>query len=663
MKKVVAYLRLSVEDGDDRESQSISNQRKIISRYAEENGLIISKFYIDDGYSGYRMNRPNFNVLMRDLNEDMVDVIIVKDLSRIGRHSAKVQLFLENILESGKQVVAVNDNYDTCKEETHTMAGFQTLMNEMYVKDISKKIKSILSSLQKEGKLLSNCPYGYYKDPKDKTKCHIDQNIAPYVRQIFDMYINGMGLHKIAKTLTNHHVPTALTVAKQRQEADGKTSKIKTSGDWDKSAIMRILQNEFYIGTLILNKTKTRSIKGKQIRLSKDEHIKFKGHHEAIIDENTFMLAQDIIKQRAGSAFRGKKNDNRKNLFTSIMHCADCGAPMTVSGFVNSSRYVCSTYNKFGTSRCTSHVMYERDVLEVVCDLLAECRDNLQAVLEDIDNIIRAELQRRCKQPDNQYDLVQMLDNTKKSLETLIEMKMKEIMKSPSMSDIIDKTYGDMINMKYKEIQSLEQQISSQKDLGIDEVEIENDLNIALKMIDDILSSKDVTKKQILMLVDKLIAHEDGGIDIFLRGNLHELSHNYFKVSDTALNKNKMYLYEFIAKHQEKFSKPECMLYIRDKGIKTSYRLVSKIINEEIGDLVEYDASTHGYKLIKPLETIERILLRNIVVGKDKLIRGLDKSNIVGNTTRWTTYNNVNFDVLTQICNWAKSMQYKKNIF
>jgi hypothetical protein len=238
-----------------------------------------------------------------------------------------------------------------------------------------------------------------------------------------------------------------------------------------------------------------------------------------------------------------------------------------------------------------------------------------------------------------------MLDNTKTSLETLIEMKMKEIIKNPSMSDIIDKTYEDMIKTKYQEIQSLERQILDQKDLTIDESEIKSDVGTAISMIDDILKTKDVTRKQILMLVDRMVAYEDGGLDIFLKGKLHELSHNYFKVNETTLNKNRAHLYEFIAAHPEQFTKGECTLYVKDKGIKTSYKVISNIINDEIGDMVEYSAAQHGYRLIKPIEDVERVLLKN---------------NIIVDTTRWLCHNNDIFEILISI---SKDFGTKKYLF
>ena len=149
MIEAVEYLRLSVEDGDD-ESSSITNQRKILDSFAKNNGIIIKDYYIDDGFSGYTMNRPSFNRLKKDLNNNLVDTIIVKDLSRLGRHNAKVQLFLDNIQESGKRVIALNDSYDTNDEQSHDIVGIQTWVNEKYVRDTSKKVRNSLNTLQKK---------------------------------------------------------------------------------------------------------------------------------------------------------------------------------------------------------------------------------------------------------------------------------------------------------------------------------------------------------------------------------------------------------------------------------------------------------------------------------------------------------------------------------
>ena len=643
-KQVVTYLRLSEEDGDG-ESMSISNQRKTLQEYADKNNMEIVEEFIDDGVSGYLWSRPSFNRLKRDLNNNKIHTILVKDLSRLGRHNAKVQLFLENILEDGKRVIAILDPYDTLDERTHTTVGITTWANEHLVKQTSKKVRTTLNNKQKEGTLLISAPYGYYKDRLSKTKCHIDANIAPYVRNIFDLYINGKGVKEIARILTENNVPTPTQVRKQYKEAVGEKSRLKVSGIWDTSVIIKILKNEFYIGTLVLNKTKTRSIHGKKIELDPEEYLKFPNHHEAIIDKYTFQLAQEIRNKRRCEHFRGQKSKVRKNLFAGLIYCADCGSILTTSGATSNTRYICKTYNVFGTSKCTNHAILENDILEVLFELIQHCSDNLQEVLKDLNNIIQAELKVRGKKDDT-YDLVKMLNNKKKELETLIELKVKETIKNPTMVDIIEQTYAEMQNEKYKEIQSLERQIYDQQNISIDETKIRNDVNAALSIMNEILTTKDITKKQILMLIDKIIVHEDSGVDIILKGDLHKLSNNYFKVNETRENKIRKYLYEFIAANPEKFTKDECTVYVKDKGVKVHYKIVSKIINEELADMVELREMRRGYRLIAPIEDVERVLLRNIVASRKRLF---DHDNVIS--------------IITKIQEWISCVTYKKNRF
>ena len=647
-KKVVLYLRLSQEDGDG-ESMSIANQRKILYEYARQHNMEIVDEYVDDGVTGYTMNRPEFNRLKRDLNNDKVDIILAKDLSRIGRHNAKVQLFLENIEEVGKCVIAPGDNYATYDERSQEILGVQTWMNERYVKQTSKKVRETFATLQKEGKLLTNVPYGYYKDPLDKTKCYVDRNLSVYIQQIFDMYINGMGVKEIARVLTDNHVPTPTMVKKQRQAERGETSKIKVSNLWDVSVIIRILKNEFYLGTLVLNKTKTRTIHGKKISISPEDHLKFPNHHDAIIDKQTFYLAQDIMKNRSCNHFRGIKSKVRKNLFAGILYCADCGKLLTTSGKTSNTKYLCRTYNVFGTSKCTSHAVMENDILDAIFELLEDCKNNLQDILEDLSNIIQAELEVRGNKDDESYSIVQRLEKCKKELEVLIEQKVRETIKNPAMTDIIDKMYSDMQNEKYKEIQSLEKQIEDQQKYSIKESRMKDDINIALSIINEILATSDITKKQVLMIIDKIIVYEDSCIDIYLKGNLHELTRNYFKITKNKKDIIKQHLFDYIAAHPDKFTKNECTVYVKEQGVMTNYKIISKIINEDLQGMVELRPMRHGYKLIKPIEDVERALINNIVVG----------------ATEWLRNNCDIYAVLIKIDEWIERLKYEKqkNLF
>lgn len=649
IKEGVSYLRLSIEDGDDKESTSISNQRKIIEQYAKENGIIITKFYVDDGYSGYTMDRPDFNQLKKDLNDNKVDLIIVKDLSRIGRHSPKVQLFLENILETGKRVIAPGDNYDTLDESTHDMVGIRIWMNERYVVETSKKIRKSLASAQKDGSCVISVPYGYVKDHYDKSKYSIDPMVAPYVKQIFDMYISGMGVKLIARELTERNIPTPAMIKKQYTEARGGVSKRKATTKWDIKAIQQMLNNDFYIGTLTLGKYKNRAINGKQVPVPKEDQHIFKNHHEPIIDEPTFKLVQEIIKSRTVEHYRGKKNQTRPNIFAGLLYCADCGTRLTSANGGSNTRYVCKAYNIYGTSVCTSHSITESNLTEALLEFLEHCKNNLMNVLKDIDQIIQSEMSNRVDCSDNIQQLINKLDRVQQAVKILIEQKNYEIMENPGSIDSINKIYNDIQNEKYAEIKVLEQQIADMQNVAIDEIEVRKNLNGAISIINNVLTTQQITKKQVLMLVDKINVYEDGGLDIYLKGNLHDLCNNYFKVGASKIRKIKELLYEFILKDPEKIITRNAAFYMREQGIKLTFESLSKIVKEELLEqgIIQRNPMNRGYKLIADVKELERVLIGDNVIGY----------------TRWEGNNDVIFKIAESIGLWIGDISYKKTVF
>lgn len=643
-KKVVIYLRLSKEDGDS-ESMSISNQRKILHEYAKHHNLEIVGEYVDDGVSGYTMNRPSFNRLKNDLNKDLVEVILVKDLSRLGRNDAHVQLFITNIVECDKQVISLGENFDSRNESCLDTLGIHTWSNEKLIRDTSRKVRGSVATLQKEGKWLCSIPYGYVKDDFDKYKYYVDQSIAPYVKRIFDLYINGMGIKLIARTLTNENIPTPNMVRKMQAEAKGKVYKKRVSSKWEPTTIVRILSNKFYIGTLTLGKSKRRSINGKAIQQPEEKHHVFINAHEAIIDMPTFNLAQEIMRKRENTAFRGNRSV-RPNIFSTLLVCADCGKPLTSnSGGKKGSehtRYVCITYNRYGTAHCSSHAISEQEMKFILLEFLENCRDNLGLIIKDLDKIIQAEIQVKGNDENHIIQLSQNLERAKNDAVILIEQKMRETMKNPSMVDMIDKMYDTKLTEKYKEIQIIEKQLSDQKDFAQTEVDMKNNLNSALAIINEILFTKDITKKQVLLLVDKIIVYEDGGVDIYLKGDLHKITNNYFKVGHKKETLVKKYLCEFILQNPNKFITNDAAVYVRDCGVRISYGKISKILKNELlpANLIKIRPMNHGYELIGTEEELKGYLIPNI-------------DAYVGGSLR---HNGEFFETLTNISNWIAAL-------
>lgn len=644
--EAVGYLRLSRDDGDD-ESSSITNQRAIISEWADKNGFIITKWYVDDGYSGYTMSRPDFNKLKKDLNDNKVDVIIVKNLSRLGRHNAKVNLFLENIEEVGKRVIALGDSYDTYDEKSHEMVGIKTWVNEHYVRTASKNVREAIAKMQSEGRFISNVPYGYVLDPFKKGTYHIDDTCAMYVQEIFDMYLNGYGVQAIAKDLTMRNVPTCAQVIKQRLERRGQTytGPGSKTNVWHATVIHKMLQNDFYIGTLTLAKSKRRTINGKQIQQDRENCIIFEDAHEPLVDKKTFMLVQDVLAERAIGNYRGQKQRKTINTFTGKMFCADCGKRMTITYSRLHKRYVCQSYHMFGTDVCESHAIHEGVLKDAIIFFLEHCRENLSEAIKDLDITIR---QNNQDHGDTIHTLEKDLKRIEKELEVLLEQKMREAIANPSMKDIIDKTYGNMINSKYTEIKLLNTQLDDLRKTALDGNDTRKELNDVLDIFDDIINSKNINRKQVETIVDKIIVYDDGGIDIYLKGNLHELCTNYIQYRNTKKGRLVGDIIQYAKQDPNRVIPLKVENYVRQCGNKIGKRNFNKLFQSLVdkGYFIENEGYHNGYR----------------VVDMDKFIHDYKDCIVIDQGPR-VRHNIVTLELINKICSWVRTTKKVKKLF
>ena len=633
--EAVGYLRLSKDDGDE-ESMSITNQRSLISEWSSNNGFVITNWYIDDGYSGYSMDRPAFNELKEDLNNDKVNVIISKHLSRLGRHSAKVELFLEQLLEEGKRVITINDNYDTFDERTHDMVGIQTWVNEKYVKDTSKNVRSAIERMQKEGRFICQVPYGYALDPFVKGKYYVDKTCAIHIQEIFDMYLNGYGSKAIAKMLTERKIPTYWQNVKTRLERRGQTYNGREfQGIWTPNTILKMLRNDFYIGVLTLGKTKRRTINGKKIPQKEEDLVRFEDAHEPLIDKHTFKLAQEIMAERTHSNYRGSHKG--PTTFAGKLFCADCGTRLTSSSSALTQRYVCRKYHLLGTEHCTSHSTNDRNLTAALIYFLGHCRDNLAEAIADLKVIPNK------TKDDYQKDGIAVLHKDKERLEkevsVLIEQKMRETIANPTMKEFIDKTYADMINSKYLEMQSISLRIDEIEEQSCSDIEMKKELTSVLTIFDEILSSKTLNRRQVETIVDKIIVHEDDGLDIYLKGDLHELCTNYIQFKSSSKEAIVEAIVKYATIHVDKpIIQRRCEKYARAQGVRFDTTVFAKIYNNMI------DA---GY--------LERISPRKgcLVKDIDKLKQALRDDTVMAYTSRCQK-NIVTIQFLHKICQWHK---------
>lgn len=368
-KYIGGYVRLSRDD-NKKNYISIENQKLIIESYAKEKGWSIDRWYEDDGFSGYSFQRPDFRRMVMDLEKDLY-IIVAKDLSRIGRHNAKVLLFLEEIKEMERRIVLIDDHYDTIKVEDDTI-GIKTWYNERYVKDASKKIRSVLKARQTEGSLIVSAPFGYLRGKNSKQELLIDEDTAPIVREIFKSYLNGKGFRAISKSLNEQGISTPSMTAKIRREREGKSCNKKTTHYWSAAMVGEILKNDFYMGTLRQHKRERISINGKEKKVKKEEQMVFLNNHTPLIEPYQFELVQQILKKRKETDYRGIKNN--QNFFSGLLYCADCGCRLTAVNLKSGKKYyICQTYNKKGIQFCAySHMVNEKTLNKSVEILFCE---------------------------------------------------------------------------------------------------------------------------------------------------------------------------------------------------------------------------------------------------------------------------------------------------
>ena len=346
------YPRLSHEDELQGESNSISNQKRILETYAKQNGFSNLRWYTDDGYSGANFQRPGFQAMLADIEAGKVGTVIVKDMSRLGRNYLQVGMYTEMIFpQKGVRFIAINDGVDSAQGE-NDFAPLRNIFNEWLVRDTSKKIKAVKRSKGMSGKPITSKPvYGYLMDEDENFI--IDEEAAPVVRQIYSLCLAGNGPTKIARMLTEQQVLTPGTLEYRRT---GSTRRYHPGYEckWATNTVVHLLENREYTGCLVNFKTEKPSYKLKHsIENPPEKQAVFENHHEPIIDRETWERVQELRKQR--------KRPNRYDevgLFSGILFCADCGSVMYQQRYQTDKRkqdcYICGSYKK-RTADCTAH--------------------------------------------------------------------------------------------------------------------------------------------------------------------------------------------------------------------------------------------------------------------------------------------------------------------
>ncbi len=430
-EKITAlYCRLSRDDENEGDSNSIVNQKAILGKYASEKGFSNPQFYVDDGYSGTNFNRPDFMRLMEDVNAGNVGTIIVKDMSRLGRDYLKVGVYTEiTFPDAGVRFIAINDGVDSESNVDNDFTPFRNIINEWYAKDTSKKIRAVFKAKGMSGKHLGSIPpYGYKKDGNDKQKWVVDEEAAEVVKEIFRLCMNGYGPTQISRLLSERGIESP-TIYKKRKNLSIAVHETEFPELWSSSSVVKILENPNYLGHTVNFRTRKKSYKcKKKLYLPPEEWITFENTHEAIIDEETFATVQKIREAR-----RRPSKTGETSAFSGLLYCADCGKRLTLQRLNNykfQPSFLCSSYRKKKKSTCTSH------------------RISLRA----LEKIVLADLQRAFSMAkEHEKDFLSMLQNnadreSKKLLSTYTQEKENAERRVQALDRIIRNLYEDKVN-------------------------------------------------------------------------------------------------------------------------------------------------------------------------------------------------------------------------
>lgn len=395
---VAEYIRLSREDGDKAESDSIGNQRKLIGEYLKDKEeLIPYDSYVDDGFTGTNFDRPAFQRMIADIEANKVNCVIVKDLSRFGRDYIDTGKYLERYFPDHEvRFISITDNIDSARQAYDMLLPIKNIFNEQYARDISRKVHASVETKQKAGEFIGAfASYGYRKSPNDKNRLVIDTYAAGIVRRIFAMYAEGYGKNRIAAELNREGILCPSEYKKLNGEHYKNSNRLESTSYWTYSTINRMLQNEMYIGNMVQGR-KSQRMRGKSKAKDRKDWIIVEHTHEAIIDRETWEKTQSLLGRR----MREMNLDTNVSIFAGFLKCADCGRSLVKKvsrGQEGQKRvnYYCGTYVRSGRQYCTPHALsqavLEKMILEDLKIMLHSVTDLGDLVKEQEKYVITGE--------------------------------------------------------------------------------------------------------------------------------------------------------------------------------------------------------------------------------------------------------------------------------
>ena len=518
------YIRLSKEDGDREESESVTNQRKILKAFAKENKYKIYDEYVDDGYTGTNFNRPSFKRMIKDIENKKVNMVITKSLSRLGRDYIETGRYIETYFpENEVRYIAILDDVDTYLDRNCDTVAFKNIMNDYYAKETSKNIKKTKNKKKLEGfYYTSYAPFGYKKVSKSGN-LEIDEVQAEVVRRIYDLFLEGKGTYQIASILTKEGVETPGLQMKMTGVVNHITN---TTDKWNHNTIRRILSNQIYIGNCVQNKKKKISYKSKKmIALPEEEHTITKNHHKPIIPIDKWELVQKMLGIHKNSKIR-----DTDVLFKGLLYCAHCNNKLTIrvkvdhnkSGDVTRRYILCSTANKkFSNKTCYKRYInydkFEEQAISKISEIL-EMYINSNAFKNE------EALRKIVESQSNKGSILKKIEKLNKDLEkvnkkitTLYNDKLNGLLEEQDFKLFSESLVNERHRIE-KILNETQEELDNFEDDGMNN-RIKSDMQ---KVIKKLLKSKEFNKETITQLVNRIEIDKDNQAVIYF--NFYELN-------------------------------------------------------------------------------------------------------------------------------------------
>ena len=517
-KKYVAglYCRLSKDDGNSVESMSIWSQKVMLKQYAESNGIAIYDYYVDDGYSGTNFERPSFKKMITDIENGKINCVITKDLSRLGRNYLQSGAYIEMYFpQKNIRYIAITDGIDTLNSNQNDIMPFKNILNEMYAKDTSKKVKSAIQSRMREGTYIgSKAPFGYLKDPNNKRRLIIDEKTKPIIELIYKLCLEGKGTQLISQELMKRKIPRPSAFVENAEKLYGLTEENKYQ--WSHRMVLNVLRDPVYCGNMARNKRPTLSFKNsKRMYIPKSDYIYAKDTHEGIVSEEIWEQVQTMIDKRKCNNKKGLYYDN---IFQGLVRCPKCGYALTPKTdyrlkkkeLIDFVHFSCSTYKKYGVNACSSHRIEARDLYNIVLEdiqyhgsmALSAKEDFVEKIIEKIE--------------------VEKIDEGKE-LSNKLELKKNQL---AELDRSYEQLYEDRLdgNITERNFNLMNVSISKKQDKLIEEIKVlEGDIEVSFetednykKFMDNIskyAKIKSLNRYILNQVIDKIYVYDKEEID------------------------------------------------------------------------------------------------------------------------------------------------------